>query len=533
MADAHQWWQRGIVYQIYPRSFQDSDGDGTGDLPGIIERLDYLQWLGVQAIWLSPFYPSPMADFGYDVADYCNVDPLFGTLHDFDRLVAGAHARGLKVIIDYVPNHSSDLHPWFIESKSSRDNPKRDWYIWRDPAPEGRPPNNWQSLFGGPAWELDPATGQYYLHSFLKEQPDLNWRNPEVKAAMFDALRFWMDRGVDGFRVDVIWLLIKDDQFRDNPPNPDHDPNAPLAENRYYSDIPLYSQNRPEVHEVIREMRAVLDEYPDRVLIGEIYLPFDQLVQYYGRDGLAECQLPFNFHLVIRPWSARGFAEAIHEYESLLPEGAWPNWVLGNHDQPRVATRAGVAQTRVAQMMLLTLRGTPTMYYGDEIGMDDVDIPADRLVDPQGLDGPKHSRDPERTPMQWDGSEHAGFSTASPWLPVAGDAARVNVAVEQEDSTSVLSFVHQLIALRQSTPALAIGGYAGFVADGDVLAYVRSHEGERYLIALNLGHGTQRLDLGVTGYHGEVVLGTHGDRAGDRIAATVVLRPDEGIIARV
>ncbi len=529
----YTWWQRGIIYQIYPRSFQDSNGDGTGDLPGIIERLDYLQWLGIEAIWLSPFYPSPMADFGYDVADYCNVDPLFGTLDDFDRLVAGAHERGLKVIIDFVPNHTSNEHPWFVESTSSRDNPKRDWYIWRDPTPDGGPPNNWQSLFGGPAWTFDPTTGQYYLHSFLKEQPDLNWRNPEVRRAMFDALRFWMGRGVDGFRVDVIWLLIKDAEFRDNPPNPDYDPDAPLIENRYFEYIPAYSQNRPEVHEVIREMRAVVDEYPDRVLIGEIYLPFDQLMHYYGSDGLMECQLPFNFSLVLHRWNARGFEQVIHDYESLLPAGAWPNWVLGNHDRPRVATRAGTAQSRVAQMLLLTLRGTPTMYYGDEIGMHDVDIPEDRIVDPQGRHDPRRSRDPERTPMQWDDLEHAGFSTGLPWLPIARDYTRVNVAAEQNEATSVLSLVHALIALRQSTPALAIGSYSGFKADGDVLAYLREHGDQRYLIALNFGSATQQLDLGTTGYQGEVVLGTYHDRAGDRITGAVMLRPDEGIIARV
>ncbi|MGA6938993.1 MAG: alpha-amylase family glycosyl hydrolase, partial [Pseudolabrys sp.] len=326
------WWKHGVVYQIYPRSFQDTDGDGVGDLKGISERLEYLEWLGVDAIWISPIYPSPMADFGYDVSDYCNIDPLFGSLEEFDRLVAGAHARKIKVVLDFVPNHTSERHPWFLESRASRINPKRDWYIWRDGGPDGSPPNNWLSQFGGPAWTREARTGQYYLHSFLPEQPDLNWRNPAVRTAMYDVLRFWLDRGVDGFRVDVIWLLIKDAALRDNPPNPNYRPN----EAGIHRFMQVYTADQPETHEVVAEMRFVLDQYDERVLIGEIYLPIERLVTYYGQD-LRGAQLPFNFQLLLTAWTAAAVGKLVTDYEGALPPGGWPNWVLGNHDQPRIA----------------------------------------------------------------------------------------------------------------------------------------------------------------------------------------------------
>ena len=395
------WWKHGIVYQLYPRSFQDTNQDGVGDLPGITERLDYVAGLGVDAIWISPIYPSPMADNGYDVADYCGVDPLFGTMEDLDRLIARAHALGLKIILDFVPNHSSDRHPWFAASRSSRADPKRDWYIWRDAKPDGSPPNNWVSNFGGSAWQWEEATGQYYYHAFLKEQPDLNWRNPDLRDAMHDVLRFWLDRGVDGFRVDVIWHLIKDAGLRDNPPNPGWHPGRPEIE----SLLQIHSSDQEEVHEVIAGMRKVLDAYPDRVLIGEIYLPTERLVAYYG-EGLSGAHLPFNFQLIQTAWNARAIARMVDEYEAAIPPGGWPNWVLGNHDQPRIAVRVGAAQARVAAMLLLTLRGTPTLYYGDEIGIGRVEIPPDRVQDPWEKNEPGlgFNRDPERTPMQWDAS---------------------------------------------------------------------------------------------------------------------------------
>jgi alpha-glucosidase len=532
MTTNHEWWQTGIIYQVYPRSFMDSNGDGVGDLPGIMARLDYLAWLGVEAVWLSPIYPSPMADFGYDVADYTDVHPLFGTLADFDALVAEAHRRGLKVILDLVPNHTSDQHLWFLESRSSRDNPKRDWYIWHDPAPGGGPPNNWLSNFGGSAWEWDAATGQYYYHAFLSEQPDLNWRNPAVVRAMHDSLRFWFDRGVDGFRIDVIWQMIKDDQFRDNPPNPAYRP----GDYDYAAFLPIYTTDRPEVHGVIAGMRRVFDEYPERVMIGEIYLPLEQLITYYGTD-VPEAHLPYNFQLVTLPWEARTIAVAIETYEALLPSGAWPNWVLGNHDRSRIATRVGPAQARVAAMLLLTLRGTPTIYYGDEIGMHDVPIPPELVQDPFEIRVPGlgHGRDPERTPMQWSAGPGAGFTTGTPWLPLADDYALANVEAERTEADAPLALHRQLIALRRAEPALTVGSYRALVAEGALLAYLREGEGRRFLIALNLGHEAATFATDALTSGGQVVLSTHLDRVDEALpaGALLALRPDEGVIVRL
>jgi alpha-glucosidase len=486
------WWKRGVVYQVYPRSFQDANGDGVGDLAGITRRLGYLQDLGVDALWISPIFVSPMADFGYDVADYCAIDPLFGTLADFDRLAAEAHARGLKLILDFVPNHTSDQHAWFKESRSSRENPKRDWYIWRDPAPGGAPPNNWLSNFGGSAWEWDAATGQFYYHAFLREQPDLNWRNPEVRAAMLDVLRFWLDRGVDGFRVDVLWHLIKDAQFRDNPPNPAFRPTQAGIE-RF---LQLYSCDQPEVHEVVAEMRRVLDGYPDRVLIGEIYLPLERLVAYYGRD-LAGAHLPFNFQLLETAWSADAVDKVVREYERLLPPGAWPNWVLGNHDRPRVASRVGQAQARVAAMLLFTLRGAPTLYYGDELGLEQTPIPPTQVQDPWEKNEPGLGlgRDPCRTPMPWDASAGAGFSTGQPWLPLNADWRARNVAAQAADPASMLSLTRRLIALRRASPALTRGDYAPVSAGDGVLVFERRAEPDRMLVALNFTHESRSVEL--------------------------------------
>ena len=523
------WWQRGIVYQVYPRSFMDSDGDGVGDLRGITARLDHLRWLGVDAVWISPIYPSPMKDFGYDVADYTGVHPLFGTLDDFDRLLAEARARGLRVILDFVPNHSSDQHPWFVESRSSRESPKRDWYLWRDPAPDGGPPNNWLSCFGGSAWELDPRTGQYYYHAFLREQPDLNWRNPEVVEAMLDVLRFWLDRGVDGFRVDVLWHLVKDDRFRDNPPNPEWKPGM----DPFGRLVPLWTTDRPEVHDVITRMRGLFDQYDERVLIGEIYLPVERLVAYYGAD-LAGAHLPFNFQLVQAPWDARHIGRLIAEYEAALPEGGWPNWVLGNHDQHRIASRVGPAQARVAAMLLLTLRGTPTLYYGDEIGMRDVPVPPERVQDPfeKNVPGLGLGRDPERTPMQWSAAPNAGFTTGEPWLPVADDFREVNVEAQRGDPRSILALHRRLIALRRAEPALAVGGFEPVDAEGVVLAYLRrAPRGEgAFLVALNLGPEPAVLR---EGHGGTIVLSTHLDREGEAAGAALRLRGDEGVIVRL
>jgi alpha-glucosidase len=526
MADKHLWWQHGVIYQVYPRSFQDSDGDGVGDLPGITSRLEYLEWLGVGAVWISPIFPSPMADFGYDVSDYTGVDPLFGTMSDLDQLIEQAHARNLKVILDLVPNHSSDQHPWFLESRASRDNPKRDWYIWRDARPDGEPPNNWLSVFGGPGWEWDESTGQFYYHAFLKEQPDLNWRNPEVQEAMLDVMRFWFDKGVDGFRIDVLWHLVKDDRLRNNPPNPDWKPD----EVPYDSLLPVFSTDQPEVHDIVARMRSLADQYEARVLIGEIYLPIGKLVSYYGQDGRG-AHLPFNFLLIELPWDAKQIHAGIDEYEGALPPGGWPNWVLGNHDKSRIASRVGPEQARVAALLLLTLRGTPTIYYGDEIGMHDVPIAPEQVQDPQGKNiGGRFSRDPQRTPMQWDGSAKAGFTTGEPWLPLADDAREVNVEALRDDESSMLGFYRRLLALRRREPALNVGSYSPAGIEGDAFAYVREAEGRRFLIAVNLGHPPVLFCPEGIDVEGSIVLATRASREGGRVAGSFELQGDEGVI---
>jgi alpha-glucosidase len=522
------WWQSGVIYQIYPRSFKDSNGDGIGDLQGIMTQLDYLSWLGVDALWLSPMYPSPMADFGYDIADYCSVDPIFGDLVTFERLLEQAHRRDLKVILDFVPNHTSDEHSWFVEARSGRTNSKRQWYIWRDPAPDGGPPNNWESYFGGSAWTFDQQTGQYYLRQYDAKQPELNWRHPELRAAMYDVMRFWLDRGVDGLRVDVLWMLIKDDQFRDNPINPDwKEGDLPWAHQ-----IRLFSEDRPEIHEIVREMRTVMDSYAERVLIGEIYLPLPQLMRYYG-DTLNGAQLPFNFQLILlTTWNAQMIRQLVDTYEAILPMGAWPNWVLGNHDKPRIASRLGRAAAQVAAMLLLTLRGTPTLYYGDEIGMQDVPIPPHLTHDPQGKRQQGYGRDPVRTPMQWDGGPNAGFCPVNvePWLPLATDYRQINVAVERKDARSQLSLTRALLTLRRTKPALTSGSYLALEDSSEhCFVYLRAHGQQRLLVALNFSaeaHVVRLPEFGV----GRILLSTSLDREEQMNLAALSLRSHEGCI---
>lgn len=523
------WWQRGVIYQIYPRSFQDTNGDGVGDLRGIVQRLDYLQWLGVDAVWISPFYPSPMDDFGYDVTDHQAVDRVYGSLVDFDRIVAEAHARGIRVIVDYIPNHTSHRHPWFVQSRAARHNLKRDWYIWRDAAPGGGPPNNWLSAFGGSAWEWDEPTGQYYLHTFLRQQPDLNWRNPAVELEMLDVLRFWLARGADGVRVDAVQVVIKDADFRDNPPNPAY---VEGEDDPYDSLLRENSCDRPEVHDLIARMRRLVEEFGDRVLIGEIYNEVERLMPYYGAGGRGGVHFPYNFQLIKLPWNARTIDAAIRKYEALLPPGAWPNWVLGNHDRHRVASRVGPAQARVAAMLLLTLRGTPTVYYGDEIGMRDVPIPPERVQDPweKNLPGRGLGRDPERTPMQWSAEPNAGFTTGEPWLPLASDFGAVNVQAQRSDPESMLALHRALLELRRREPALHVGEWAPLDAEGDVLAYLRTHGDTRFLVALNLGAEPAAFDFDGSG---ELVLSTLPSGGGGRIEDAIELRGDEGVIVRL
>jgi alpha-glucosidase len=528
------WWRNGIVYQVYPRSFQDSNGDGIGDLDGIRARLDYLVSLGIDAVWISPVYPSPMADFGYDISDFCDIDPRFGTLDGFDALVGDAHSRGLRVILDFVPNHTSDQHPWFVQSRSARSDPRRDWYLWRDPAPDGGPPNNWLSNFGGPAWTFDPDTGQYFGHSFLKEQPDLNWRNPEVRAAMYDVLRFWLRHGVDGFRVDVLSQIIKDVQFRDNPPNPEF----VEGQDPFHRWLMLYNTDLPEVQQIVAEMRRVVDAFSDthasRVLIGELYLPLPRLVAYYGlnAEGMLEgLQLPFNFQLIAAEWKPARLDRLVRDYEAALPAGAQPNWVLGNHDRPRIASRVGPQMARLAAMLLLTLRGTPTLYYGDEIGMTDVPIPVDEIQDPfeKNKPGMGLGRDPARTPMQWSAAAHAGFTTGAPWLRLADDWRTHNVEAQSHDVGSMLALYRRLIALRRAQPALSKGAYEALESEGEVLAFARNSEGQRLVVLLNFGATAVTPSPALVPSQSIVLASTDPARA-EIIEGPLVLAPCEGVV---
>jgi alpha-glucosidase len=531
MAQPHFWWQTGVIYQIYPRSFLDSNGDGVGDLPGIVRKLDYLRWLGVDVLWLSPIYPSPMADFGYDISNYTDVHPLFGTLEDLDTLLQQAHQRDLKLILDFVPNHTSDEHPWFQQARQSRTNEKRDWYIWRDPAPDGGPPNNWTSNFGGSAWQFDAQTEQFYLHMFAVKQPDLNWRNQAVRRAMYEVMRFWLDRGVDGFRVDVLGVLLKDEQLRDNPPNPEWKP----GDRAYGRQLSRYTEDQPGIHEIVREMRAVVDTYGERVLIGEIWPPLERMMPYYG-ERLDEAHLPFNLQLVLQTtWQARTIRQVVDTYEGALPRGARPNWVLGNHDRPRVATRLGREQARVAQMLLVTLRGTPTCYYGDEVGMQDVAIPPELMHDPEGKEHSQYSRDPQRTPMQWESSPNAGFcpTGVTPWLPIADDFQTYNVAAEQHDPRSFLTLMCSLLTLRRARPALSVGSQRSIEQPNPTcFVYQRQHADECCLVILNFSAQHQVVTLPEQG-QGRLLLSTHLDRSGPLPLSEVHIRGDEGLLIEV
>jgi len=525
------WWQDGIIYQVYPRSFRDGNGDGIGDLRGIIQRIDYLRWLGVNAIWISPIYPSPMADFGYDISDYENIWAPFGSLAVFDELLQQLHAAGMRLILDLVPNHSSDEHPWFVESRSSRDNPKRDWYIWKDAKPDGTPPNNWLSVFGGSAWQWDETTKQYYYHAFLVKQPDLNWRNPEVVDAMLGIMRFWLDKGVDGFRVDAMWHMIKDSQWRDNPHNPDYKDTMATYEQL----LPVYSTDQPEMHGIAARMRKVLDEYDERLMIAEIYLPVHRLVTYYGTHE-KEAHLPFNFMLISLPWDPRLIAAAIDEYEAALPQGDWPNWVIGNHDQPRITSRVGAQQARIAAILLLTLRGTPTIYYGDEISMRDVPIPEEEVQDPQGLNmpGKNLSRDPERTPMLWDNTDNAGFTDAKPWLRIDPAFHRRNVQIQKQDPISALTLYRSLIDLRQKEPSLMTGAYTPVCSDHQMIAYIRQAEGHpAFLIVLNLTHRPCYFKPGTILFKGTIVIDTIPEQLNAKVRDRIDLSGDEGLVVRL
>jgi len=479
--------------------------------------------LGVDAIWLNPISPSPLRDGGYDVSDYCGIHPELGTLESFDRLVAEAHRRGIRVIVDLVPNHTSDQHPWFIESRSSRTNRRRDWYIWRPGSPD-RPPNNWQSNFGGPAWKFDERTGEHYLHMFLEGQPDLNYRNRKVVAAMHDVIRFWLARGADGFRIDVIAGLIKDAQLRDNPIRSETDPDIP-----WYAagtQLPLFSNDQPEIHNIIRGFRRALDEFGDRMMVGETWPNDQSRLADYLRPG--ELHLGFNFRFLLARYDGARFRAAIGETERNFGARAWPTWTLSNHDFPRHITRYshggdGNARARVAAVMIMTLRGTPFIYYGEEIGMPDAEIPRERILDPVGRDGC-------RTPMQWSDATSGGFSTAArTWLP-CGDYGSINVARQARDPRSMLALYKRLIRLRKSTPALLEGRYREIEnLPRDCLVFAREITAQRVMVALNFSAEPRRLRL----QPGRILLSTNPDRTDESIGGVFELSGDEAAIVEL
>ena len=531
MANSFLWWRDGIIYQIYPRSFADSNGDGIGDLNGIRGKLDYLQDLGVDAIWLSPIFPTPDADFGYDVADYNAIDPRFGTMEDFRCLLDEAHRRGIRVILDLVLNHTSDQHRWFQESRKSRDNPYRDWYFWRDPAPNGGPPNNWQSRFGGSGWKFDPATGQYYFHMFYPEQPDLNWRNPEVRAAMLDVFRFWLDMGVDGFRLDVFNAYFKHEDLPSNP--------AKIGLIGWDRQHHRYDHSQPEMKPLIKEIRAILDSYSERYAVGET---FENSVQetaaYMGPEGL---HAAFNFTFTNCPWRPGRFLKAVLEWEAALQPEDWPNYVLNNHDVVRSATRYGVGEDderlKVAAAMLLTLRGTPFMYYGEEIGMRNIRLRRSEILDRVGRRyWPFYKgRDGCRAPMQWTGGVNAGFSEGKPWLPVHPDHVFRSVEAQDEQPNSLLNFYRRLIRTRRTEPALRSGLFLPVTYEPrSLLAYLRKTKDQTLLVALNFSRRPNRLVLGgaLSGPQWELVLSSSRDHLGAEVRHEIELLGDEALILR-
>ena len=501
------WWKHAIIYEVYPRSFQDSNGDGVGDMNGITSRLDYLKDLGIDAIWITPMYPSPQVDFGYDIADYESFDPQYGTMADFDRLMSEAKKRNIRIIMDYVANHTSDQNPWFLESRSSRNNPKRDWYIWRDGKGPGKPPNNWQSWFGHSAWTYDQKTGQWYYHYFYVQQPDLNWRNPEVRKAMYDVMRFWLDRGAAGFRMDAVSRLFEDPNLHDDPILPGKNAfGDPNIQHKYTDDL-------PEVHDVLREMRSLVDSYPGNpVLISEADEPnIQDLDKMYGAND-DEVQLPMDFQIAdVNKLSAPRFRELLDEIE-FNPLKGQPYFFFNNHDQARTWDRYGdgVHNDQIAKLLatlLLTTHCTPQIYYGEEIGMrTTVPTRIEDVKDPVGRTGwPKDKgRDGERTPMQWDNSKNAGFSTAAKtWLPVPPTASQYNVAAEQADPNSIFNFYKRVIALRREFPALHDGSYVAVNRnDPNVLAYLRSEKdgSNPILVALNMSGQEQTVDFSLKGF---------------------------------
>lgn len=492
------WWKTTVIYQCYPRSFRDSNGDGNGDLNGIRDKLGYLNHLGVNAVWLNPIFTSPQRDNGYDIANYTTVDPLYGTMTDLKMLLKEIHSKGMHLILDLVPNHTSDQHPWFVESRSSVDNPRRDWYIWANGSSDGGPPNNWLSLFGGSAWTFDSATNQYYLHQFSVFQPDLNYHNHDVRQAMEDVIKFWFDFGVDGFRIDAVIFLLEDPELQDEPVNPHFNDTANCSGGSnssvcYDSLIHNLTENYPGIHEIIRSWRKISDSYTHRFFVGETYDPVDTVMTYYGENN-DEFHFPFNFLLLSnKEWTGTVVSDKVSQWMDAMPKGAWPNWVLGNHDNPRIANKAGFYLTRALNVLLLTLPGTPTTYYGEEIFMTDVYVPPAKRHDKY------QDRDKERTPMQWNNETNAGFTTSGtvPWLPVSDNYTTYNVATEASNMTSMLSLYERLVRLISTQEAFLFAEYRPVLNTTDIFAYHRYHSGSKneYIIVINFSETNSTADL--------------------------------------
>ena len=505
------WWKHGVIYHVYPRSFCDSSGDGNGDLKGITQRLDYLQYLGVSVVYLSPIFDSPMADQGYDISDFNSINPLFGTMKDFDELLSQTHYREMKLVLDFVPNHTSDQHRWFVESRESRSSPKRDWYVWRDPASNGGPPNNWMGVFGGSMWTYDSHTTQYYLHQFYKEQPDLNFRNAEVRQAMKDVLKFWLDKGVDGFRVDAVPHLLEDENFRDEPVKATFNPIKPSHDHFEH----IYTKNVTGIHEICQEWRHLFDTYKDchRLLIGECSGSLDEVVKYFGtKEDEFDLLLNFYFTDLSKLNLGKTVNRKVNEYLSTVPTRKWPNWFLGNHDMSRIGTRAGEVNRRALNMLLLTLPGTPITYYGEEIGMVDARIPKHLQFD-------RFGRDPQRSPMQWTCDQMAGFSSsAHTWLPVSKSLKKINVEYQKTVPTSMLQLYRELVKLRLREQAFKGLNFQIVHTDCDLFVYVRSGESTRFLVAINFGHRTRNLQLkNITNVKGKVIIDSEMKRNGSPV----------------
>jgi alpha-glucosidase len=528
LATGPNWYQSAVFYQIYPLSFQDSDGDGKGDIQGILSRLDHLTSLGVDAVWLGPVYPSPMDDLGYDISDFEGVDPVFGRLSDMDELLRALHERRIRLVLDFVPNHTSSAHPWFSESRSSRDNPRHDWYIWADAKPDGSPPSNWLSRFGGSAWTWEPRRQQYYCHSFLASQPDLNWHNPAVRSAMKEALRFWLRRGVDGFRIDAAAVLAKDPLLREDPPNPDADESTPPPQRLK----PVSNDARSQSLVWLRELRSVTDEFDGTVLLGEVDTAPELLPGFYGTPAEPILHLPLNYLLLDSAWDASTLADRIREYLDAVPAHGGAVWAIGGQDKKRIASRVGPFQARNVAMLALTMRGAPLIYAGDELGMGNTPIPSEEAVDAfeRRVPGYGLNRDPERTPMQWDDGPNAGFTTGTPWLRLGPDHRERNVREQARDPRSLFNLYRALVELRGEELALARGTVEDVASHGSVLSYVRRAGARRLLVALNLSH--EAVSFGAP-EAGRLLISTMLDRTRAAIGPVVDLRADEGIIVEL